>query len=193
MKKLVYVMLALVNLLGVCASANAAVLGFDDISTFPDSTEVDVPDGYAGLNWDNFRVLHESYHPGSGYEYGTVSKSYVAFNAFADPTWVTSDTTFDFNGAYLTSAWYDQNLQVLGYLDGEIKYDVTVPIVTTGPTWYDFNFTGIDALQFISTNYQFVMDNFTYNQTATVPTPGAILLGTFGAGLVGYLRRRRAL
>lgn len=193
MNKLVYVMLALVSLLGICTSANAAVLGFDDISTFPDSTDVDVSDGYGGLNWDNFYVLHESCHPGSGYDYGTVSESCVAYNAFGDPAWTTSDATFDFNGAYLTSAWYDQNLQVLGYLGGELKYDVTVPIVTTGPTWYDFNFTGIDALKFISTNYQFVMDNFTYNQTATVPAPGAILLGTLGTGLLGYLRRRRAL
>ncbi|MEN6427143.1 MAG: hypothetical protein ABFE13_17450 [Phycisphaerales bacterium] len=191
MSRFVCVMLVLVSLLGVCTSANAAVLGFDDVTT---DEWAEVPDGYGGLNWDQVYTLRKDFHPGSGYEYGTVSDSYVAYNYNANPAWATSDTTFDFNGAYLTAAWSNQDLQVLGYLDGELKYDVTVPVVTTGPTWYDFDFLGIDALNIISLgDSQFAMDNFTYNETAAVPAPGAILLGTLGTGFVGYLRRRRAL
>jgi hypothetical protein len=192
MNKLVYVVFASVCLLAVSTSANAAVLGFDDLTS--DVTDaVAIPDGYGGLNWDNFNVIHEDFYTTSGYGNGTVSESYVAYNAYANPAWVTSDTTFDFNGAYLTAAWDDQDLRVVAYLDGAVVQDVTVPIVTTGPTWYDFNFTGIDAVNFISTVSHFAMDNFTYDETATIPAPGAILLGTLGTGLVGYLRRRRAL
>jgi hypothetical protein len=73
---------------------------------------------------------------------------------------------------------------------------------TSGPTWFDFDFLGIDSLTFRSyggspnpayvqtgSGNHFVMDNFTYNGTV-VPAPGAVILAGVGTMLVGWLRRR---
>jgi len=48
-----------------------------------------------------------------------------------------------------------------------------------------------DAVRFTSTNFAFEVDNIAVGNA--VPAPGAVLLSTLGAGLVGWIRRRKAI
>ncbi|HYW79581.1 MAG TPA: hypothetical protein VE890_08390 [Thermoguttaceae bacterium] len=176
--------------------AEGAILGFDDVTT---DGYLLIPDGYGNLDWDEMAVLKTT-GQGNGYENGTVSGEYVAFNNAAHVATV-SDTAFDFLGAHLAAAYYDGlQVEVRGFLAGTEVYSVTVGVDTTGPVRYDFNFWNIDQLTFKSYKgafpSQFAMDDFEYNEEPD-PTQGAVpepttlviwsLLGTIG---LIYWRRR---
>ncbi len=193
MKRISFIFLGLIIVWVSVVSAE--VITFDDVPGVDPIIGYDVvPDGYGGLNWDNFYVAHKTYHetnyPGSGYVNGIVSGEWVAFNGYAKPALV-SGTQFDFNGAYFTAARNnDLQIDVKGYLNGSLLYSRTITVDYTSPTWFDFDFLGIDKLQFNSyggvdaglgsgSGANFVMDNLTINNNSSpssVPEPSTIIL-----------------
>jgi hypothetical protein len=126
-----------------------------------------VPDGYGHLDWLRFYVLQGALLPGTGYETGTVSGAYCAYNwngwsAMSAPY----EGLMNFQGCYLTSAWLPtMDVRLYGYHGGTLIYSETVTVTDTEPTWFQFNFNGVDRVWFVSDPYykQFVMDDFTYN------------------------------
>jgi len=196
MKKLFSLLVILISSFSIAGHAQAVVLDFEDLfATISQS----IPDGYQGFNWDSAAKLctTNGHMLMSGFKTGTVSGDMVAFNAFGiTPSNIdlAGDGTFDFNGAYFTSAWYDQTISFGGYNDGSLLYTSgDYPINTTSPLWIELNWSGIDRLQIHSTNMQWVMDDFTYNKTAPepaqnsspepVPEPATLIL--LGSGLAG--------
>ncbi|MBI2379414.1 MAG: hypothetical protein HYV16_01465 [Gammaproteobacteria bacterium] len=174
--------------------AQATVIDFEDFDIGVASGTIPVQ--YAGFDWGNFRVIHDQKNIGTGYDNGTLG-NYSAFNWYAAVGTVEGNL-FDFNGAYFTAAW-NNGLHILieGLLDGVTVMSQEIVVDTTGPTWFNLNFLGINGLRFSSfggvdmglggSGTHFVMDNFTINQ---VPEPLGVAL--FSLGLIPLLRRRVA-
>ena len=191
MKKFFCTICTAIFLLGMVGASEAGVLTFDDISTDEIGT---IFDGYGGFNWNNMGYLNgPTRRPGSGYDIGSVSGDYVAYNKNANVATATN-STFNFYGAFLTGAWNDNlNIEVKGFNNNVELYSETVVVNTYEATWFDFNFLGIDSVQFRSfggnnaglgsAGEHFAMDNFSTCTPSPVPVPGALWL--LGSGLVG--------
>ena len=205
MKKLAAVLSVIFLFFIVHGYAGASILTFDDI-TVENAAGIDA---YGGLTWTNTSVIHKdsqvlgTSYP--GFQNGAVSGDYVAINNYEQMPGVSFDSgQFDFNGVYLTAASNDGlNITVVGELNGVEIYSQDITVDTSSPTWFDFSFSGIDALVFLPQQYtgvcvipdhpggyQFAMDNFTFNELVHVPIPSTIwFLGSGFLGLAGYRTR----
>ncbi len=127
-------------------NAAAVVIGFDDLP----GGNVLVPNGYNGLTWNNFYYLNGVTYGPSGYQNGVVSPSNVGYNGFANPAaFFSSPTQFYLGSAYVTAAWNNGlTVTVTGSRNGVQKYTKTFVVNTTGPTLVNFNWGGIDRVDF---------------------------------------------
>lgn len=203
------------------AIAQGQTITFDDVNTTPVPPSPLcqyplLPNGYHGLNWDNFYVLKGSGYvdvnpligythclPPSGYWTGVVSSPNVAFNNGGDPAevGVSSGNTFTFNSVYMTSAWRDGlNVLVQGYHGATLLYHQLLVVNTYAPTLEVFNWTGVDAVWFtpsggdpsyyIGDGTYVAIDDLTVSNVT--PEPATLLLLATGlAGIGGVIRRRR--
>lgn len=180
------------GLAAATASAAAAqtTLTFDD---FSGTTEL-IPDGYGGFNWTNFYAINRGLYPGSGYDHGTVSGDWVAWNGSgydADMT-LEGGGTFSVFSAYLTAAWTDGlDFVATGYRAGVEVFSRSLVLNTAGPQLVAFDFMNIDQMTFSSGGgggNQFAMDNLEVG-VGVVPEP--ITLTLLLPGLVGIAAARR--
>lgn len=174
------------------AQTFATVVNFDDL------TNGAIADGYAGFNWSNgaasIGVVSEATHPGSGYANGTVSHSNTAYNfggaSGASIEWAGAGS-FNFIGAFFTSAWFDQEIAFEGYKAGNLVYVSDSYVINTqSPEWINLDWSNIDSLYIYNTSWQWAMDDFTYasNQTnVSEPTPCVLLM----LGVLALIAKRK--
>ena len=178
-------------------NASAEVIDFDSGLT----SENPITNGYGGLNWDNFYALDTSNYIPSGYVNGTVSPSFVAYNAYGNPGTFSSANPFTFNSVYLTAAWNDGlNVVVDAYSGTTLVHSASFILNTSGPTLKTFNWANIDSVVFTTsggvvnpaydgTGTHLAMDNMTIN--APVPEPETYAMLLVGLGIMGVSASRK--
>lgn len=168
-----------------------AVSGYTTISEGFESSDWDVtrPDGFAGsvtsqgVTWDAGELLRT----GSGW---ARTGSYGVFDSYGDPG-IISVTTTPFVGV---GGWFATTDTSGIVVDIDGQYVGAYGIGENSPhTFFGVVDTdGFFSVTFRSTSGHWGADDFTI-ATQIIPTPGAIILGSIGIGLVGWLRRRRTL
>ena len=156
------------------------VITFDDLPTLPitGGGYVTIPNGYAGLQWNNFTAWNgRAQNPGQGIYLGTVSPDNIAYNLNTAAVSSFSRTTpFDLLSAYFTSAFAaPSQLNVQGFVGTTLVYNRNYTLSTTQPTLINFNYRGVTHVRISNTNNlqntQFVMDNLKLDLTPGFAAP----------------------
>jgi hypothetical protein len=174
----------------MCFADTTTTITFDELDPGGDFSLI--PDGYYGLQWNNWGVI-DGWDSVGGYENGVISKNNVAFAPYGDPSSINYNGSFSLVSAYMTAAWQNGlQLEVKGLFNDIVTYDHTYTLNETGPTLINFNYMGIDEVNFqvLSGQQQYVMDNLVVS--IPVPEPSTLALVGLGAlaSLVAVHRKR---
>jgi hypothetical protein len=129
-------------------------VNFDDVT--PSDTLQEIPNGYAGVNWRNWVSTHEKLYGGDGFVNAAVSSEYVAYTSAGHPATISSASTFDFVGAYVTALWpgtaeYDAIIRA--WRGDELVYEDRFRPKAAGPEFFAADYRGISKLEFSSDGY----------------------------------------
>jgi hypothetical protein len=157
--------------------------------SFDDLPVAMIPDGYAGLNWNNIYTLEERSPPESGYDNAATSGVQIAFNGFGEIGTIDNASDFNLVKGNFTAAWNnDLNVTVSAWDNGVVVDTEHFTIDTTGPTPIAFNFTSIDMITFESfggtdagfgsgSGTHFAMDDLVIEREVVVPNDVIALVG----------------
>jgi hypothetical protein len=126
-----------------------------------------MPNGYYGLNWQNWVVAHQRFYKSEGYINGTTSGEFIAYNGSGHPMTVYRDKPFDFIGGNFTSAWREAEGEVLhvkAWRGEELVYQDDVKLSRLGPVFFQANYDQVTKVEFETDHYwQVVTDDLLFS------------------------------
>lgn len=190
------------------AAAQLQMLNFDDIPNSPGST-VYVPDVYHGYTFGGGSGPCDvpgqcSWVTNRGVWAGTfplnVSDPVSAWSSGGQVLTLSRATPFTFASAYLGGR-YGQcptapTATITGSLGGALVHTMDVNLTCGAFQLVDFNWTGVDAIQFANsglTDGNMTLDDITVSTSASTTTPEPATVGLLALGMValGAAARRR--
>ena len=166
-----------------------------------------IPNGFYGMDWNNFWEISSSFvsiFGPSGYLNFNPQPSNVGYNYGGAPASFSSVglTPFQLASADMTAGWNDNlNLEVQGYLAGNLVYDQNFTLQETTPQDLQFGNVTVYTVDFITSGgtqhpglngagTQFAVADIQVHGVS-VPDAGAtaLLLG-LSAGAIGLIRRK---
>lgn len=198
--------LAMIMLVAISAGAafGSITFNFDDITVNSDGWAA-LPTNYQGMNWGggwevegqsgtygwpiygnnyNFPSLDNAAYNGSGSYMVDMSGQLFTLDSLYVSTWAEGDNFASYSSYTLT---------VVGYLGASVVDTKTVNLSSTQFDLWTPGLSGVvDKIEFYAdtSNTWWLMDDMTIT---VVPAPAAILLGGIGAGIVGWMKRRRVI
>lgn len=122
-----------------------------------------IPNGYAGMGWDNFVAVDNAFYQGEGYVNGTVSGRMVTYNGSGHPAEVSHEKGFDLLGCHLTLGWIraEGEVVIIEAYQGDVLVAVDrVELSALGPVWYEPRFRNVTRVRFGTEHFwQFIMDD----------------------------------
>ncbi len=170
-------------------STHANVITFDEITDNGHGTVI--PNGYAGLNWNQMWVVNVAafpaaynYYGPAGYPVVEQSGPNVGFNYGGRTSDITAPTgTFNLDSGYFAASYETEAMTVKGYRGTTLVFDNTYNLSQYGSTFITFNYSDITDAQFsLSPNRQITMDNLRVD-LSPVPEPSQLFAGLAVTGM----------
>lgn len=136
------------------------------IVDFEDITQLQIqkiPNGVAGVNWENLIVTNKLLYKGEGYINNTISGMYCGYNTSGTKVKISKDEGFDFYGGYFGVAWLNngegETIHFKAWKGDTIIDQTSYELSALGPFWFDADYRDITLLEVWTEHcWQFVTD-----------------------------------